>query len=104
MKTASGSPGLKLPGEPGTTRMAQHRLVEGTTDALADPPGNCHQSERASQRGRGPVPGGAAEEWGDGQIEEHPHWKCAVIVSKLKENLTRDRSRRDGCWVDISCT
>lgn len=87
MKTASGSPGFKLPGEPGTTRMAQHRLVEGTTDALADPPGNRHQFERASQRGRGPVPGGAAEEWSDGQIEEHPHWKCTVIVSKLKENL-----------------
>lgn len=84
MKTASGSPGLKLPGEPGTTRMAQHRLVEGTTDALADPPGDRNQPEStASQRGRGPVPGGAAEERDDGQIEEHPHRKCTVIISTV---------------------
>lgn len=46
MKAASGSPGFKLPGEPGTSRMAQHRLVEGTADAVADPSGNRDESER----------------------------------------------------------
>jgi len=38
MKAASGSPGSQLPGEPGASHVADRRLVESGSDALADSP------------------------------------------------------------------
>lgn len=80
MKTASGSPGSKLPGEPGTTWMAKHRLVESTTDVVADSSSHGDEFKRVGEGQRGSIPRGTAEKFCDGQVEEHSHWKCTVIV------------------------
>lgn len=80
MKTASGSPGSKLPGEPGTTWMAKHRMVEGSADVVADPSSHGDEFKRAGEGRRGSIPRGTAEKLCDGQVEEHSHWKCTVIV------------------------
>lgn len=84
MKTASGSPGSQLPGEPGAGHVADRRLVESGTDALADSPGDSRESEhdRRRQGGRRSFSGRAAEERDDRveTVEERrSHRKCAMI-------------------------
>lgn len=83
MKTASGSPGSQLPGEPGAGHVADRRLVEGNTDALADSPDDSRESQhRRRQRGRRALSGRAADERDDRveiAEERRPHRQRAMI-------------------------
>lgn len=85
MKTASGSPGFQLPGEPGAGHVADRRLVEGGSDALADSPDDSRESEhRRRQGGRRSLSGRAAEERDDrvATEERRPYRQRAIIQSQ----------------------
>jgi len=83
MKTAPGSPGLKLPGEPDAGRVADCRLVAGSPDALSDPSNDSREPEHRCRQGRRrPFPRRATEELDNCvQVaeERRAHHQCAVI-------------------------
>lgn len=82
MKTASGSPGSELPGEPGTSYMADRGLVASSPDAVPNPANDGREPEHRCHQGRHPLPGGTTEELDNrAQVtqKQFTHRQCAVI-------------------------